>query len=231
MSQSKLSICALSLVLGFATLTLMGCEQDSDKQLAAGQACLDSATTAPQADQCINIVQGLSSPEAALIRCSANFVAQGFTASRIASSISKVKTGTTGQMTGLMSFLVFGSNGTNNTADMAVANCQASGVRSMVRLATAAQLATTIAGIGGVDPNGANPAAAMAAAIAAFQAGATPAQQASLGTTAIAAQSSYCAPGSSYAATSVCTVLNNAVNSGGSPQNIGAQLIAQLQIN
>lgn len=226
----KISTLALVLGLGVVSLGLSGCETDEDRQLAAGQACLDQATTSSQADTCVSLVQGLTSSESYLLRCSANFVAQGFTASRIASSVDKVKnSGNQDQMTGMMSFLVFKSAGTNNTADNAVTNCQKSGVRSMLRLATAAQLATTIAGVGGVDPNGADPATAMANAIATFQGSATPTQQTQLGNTAILASQVYCSEGSSYASTQVCTILNGAVNSGGSAQNIGQQLIAQLQ--
>lgn len=220
----------LALSLGFATTGLTGCETDSDRQISAGQACLDSASTPTQADQCIAIVQGLTSPEASLIRCSANFVAQGFTASRIASSISKVKSGTgTSQLAGMMSYLVFGSTTSgNHTADMAVINCQASGVRSMLRLALAAQMATTIAGIGGIPVNAADPAAAMATAISSFAGSSTPAQQTALGNTAVLAQSSYCASGSSYASTDVCTKLSAAVNVGGGAQAIGARLATLL---
>lgn len=226
---------SMALLLGASALALAGCETSEDRQLASGQACLDSATTSAQADQCVTLVQGLTSPESYLIRCSANFVAQGFTATRIASSIDKVKnTGTQDQMTGMMSFLVF-ANGTSIAdkkakAQTAVDNCQQSGVRSMLRLATASNMATLIANATTVDPNSTDPAGQMNSAINAFLGGATPADKEALGATAVTASASYCATGSSYETTDVCTILKGAIGNGSKTNaQIAADLIAQLQ--
>lgn len=221
-----LSVAALS------SLALSGCETQDDRSLAAGQACLDSATQAT-ANACLDKVAGLTSQESYMIRCSANFISQGFTGTRIADSISKINnnTGGTDPMVGMMAYLTFG---TTAAADVAVSNCTAAGSKSMLRLATAAKLATTIASFAGgaaINPDSPTAAADLKAKIDALIATPNPAANAQLGATAVLAAGAYCGAGSSYVGTEVCTNLNAAISGGGTPEQIGAALLAQLQAN
>ena len=231
----------LTLGLGLFAAGLVGCETSADRQLASGQACLDSITTtvpaqaSAQAATCVSLVQGLSSPESYLVRCSANFVGQGFTASRIASSIDKIKNGSPGtdQMVGMMAYLVFnvGANATakNLAASDAVTNCNRSGVNSMIRLAQGAQIATSIAN-GTVDPTSPTAVADLNAIVQSYVAGSNPALEISLGQSAVTATAAYCGVGSSYETTKVCTDLKAALASSTNPQTIGATLLAQLKV-
>ena len=222
---------------GVAALT--GCEVDEDKKLSAAQNCLDAATTASQADVCVAYVSGLTSQSSYLIRCSADFLAQGFTGARFASAFQKISSNTGGSdpMVTMMGYFVFASTLPAHTADIAVSNCTLSGVRSMQRLATAAQLATTVAaatgGVSSFDPTAPGfDANTMLTRIQTLAGNGDTATQTTLGTIAISASSAFCNTGSAYSSTEVCTNLTNAINAGGSSAlTIGQQLLAQLQTN
>lgn len=220
-----------------STVTMLtGCESDEDKKLASAQACLDRASTTTDANNCTALISGLTSQSSYLIRCSANFIAQGFTASRLANAFQQVKDNTGGAdpMVSLMGWFVFQSVAGNNSASDAVTNCTASGVTSMLRLATAANLATTLASYTGLgnftSTDTATLTANMQAAIAA--ANGDPVKEAELGQVAVTAASAYCSEGSSYSGTEVCTNLQAAVaGAGGNYETIGEQLIAALGTN
>lgn len=232
MTFSKLILPGALLV---AAALSTGCESDDERKLAQGQSCLDRATTTADANACLTIVQGLESESAYLIRCSANFIAQGFTASRMATAFQQVKENTGGAdpMVTLMGYFVFQSVA-NHTADETVTNCTRSNVRSMLRLATAAQLATTFATFTSVtnfDPNASSATitANMQAAIAAAD---TDAEKQQIGAVAITAASAYCNEGSSYKGTEVCTNLEAAIaGANGDTLTIGNQLITALGSN
>ena len=230
-SSNKLIATSL---IAVASLALAGCETGDDRSLAAGQACLDAATQAT-ANACLDKISGLTSQESYMIRCSANFISQGFTGTRIAESISKIKsnTGGTDPMVGMMAYLAF-SNATPTASD-AVANCTAAGSKSMLRLAAAAKLATTIAtytgGIGSLNPDSATAAADLLTKINTLISSPNSTANADLGATAIVAAGAYCGAGSSYETTEVCTNLNTAISSGSTATAIGAALLAQLQTN
>jgi hypothetical protein len=222
-------------VAATCSLALAGCETGDDRTLAAGQACLDAATPAT-ANQCVTIVQGLTSQESYMIRCSANFIAQGFTGTRIADAITKIKDNDgsgTDPMVGMMAYLSFTS--ASPSADEAISNCETAGSKSMLRLATAAKLATTIAsftgGIGSIDPDSPTAAQDLKNKIDQLISSPNPTANAELGSTAVVAAQAYCAAGSSYEGTEVCQNLTAAVNSSSDPATIGAQLLQQLQAN
>lgn len=232
--QKALLLCMMIVAAQF----LSGCESEDERKLAAGQSCLDRATTTADANACISIVQGLESESAYLIRCSANFIAQGFTASRMASAFQRIKENTGGgdPMVTLLGYFVFQPSLTNNTADDAVTNCTRSNVRSMLRLASAAQLATTFATLSGIslttfDPSsGTFDATQMLTAITNASGNAT--SEAAVGQATVTAAAAYCNEGSSYNGTEVCTNLNAAIAGAGTNYTlIGQQLIAALQTN
>ena len=232
-----MTIAALSSV---ALLT--SCETSEDRQLAAAQDCIDTAKVAADADRCHALVDGLETEKAYLIRCSANYIAQGFTGERMANAFQRLKDDNgSGQdpMATVMAYLVFSNSTGTHSVDNAVSNCTKSGVRSMLRLVTMSKLATfiTSAGLGGIPAN-ANPLdpsfdpSQISNAITTIVGSGTPADKENIGNIAITAQAAYCNAGSSFENNEICTNLNQAISSGGgNAQTIGEQLLALLQAN
>ncbi len=222
-----------------AVVILAACETPEDQKLAGAQNCIDIAKTSDDADRCTAMVSGVETEKAYLIRCSAGYIAQGFTGARFATAFQRLKDNpSSGQdpMATVMAYMIFTKALPAYTADATLANCTKSGVRSMVRLATMTKLATFIAtaGLGGIpttaDPL--NPAfnpAAITTAIANLAGSGSPADQANVGAIAVQMNTAYCNPGSSFESNEVCTNIKNAVNGGGSQQAIGQALLAQLQ--
>lgn len=230
---------------GALSITLLsGCEKDEDRTIAAGQACLDNARSADDADRCVSLVQGLETEPAYLIRCSANFIAQGFTGDRVASAFQELKDNPAAgeNMTAkMMAYFVFSESGVlaAHTADTAVTNCERSGVKSMQRLATLAKLATftaRLAGGGGalppaLDPNsGSFDPSQLQAQLPTIIGNATTADQEQIGAIAITANQLYCNEGSTFKEKDICKQLGDAITAAsGDPAAIGAQLLTLLQ--
>lgn len=226
---------------GLATLILSGCETAEDRQLASAQDCIDSARTADDADRCYALVEGLENEKAYLIRCSANYIAQGFTGERMASAFQRLKDGDGGgqsPMATAMAYLVFSNPSAVHSVDSAVLNCTRSGVRSMQRLVTMSKLATFITqqGLGGgAIPANANPLdpsfdpATIQNAITNL-AGGTDTDKETVGTIALQMNDAYCGAGSSFTGNEICLKLGDAISTGsGNAKDIGEQLLALLQ--
>jgi hypothetical protein len=225
-----------------AALFLTSCETAEDRQLAAAQDCIDTAKVAADADRCVALVEGLETEKSYLIRCSANYIAQGFTGARMASAFQRLLDDNgSGQdpMATVMAYLVFSNNAATHSVDNAVSNCTKSGVRSMLRLVTMSKLATfiTTAGLGSIPAN-ANPLdpsfdpSQISTAITTIVGSGSPADKENIGNIAITAQTAYCNAGSSFENNEICSNLNQAIAAGGgNAQTIGEQLLALLQAN
>ncbi len=225
-----------------AVLFLTSCETAEDRQIAAAQDCIDTAKVSADADRCYSLVDGLESEKAYLIRCSANYIAQGFTGTRMASAFQRLKDDNgSGQdpMSTVMAYLVFSNTAATHSVDNAVSNCTKSGVRSMKRLVTMSKLATfiTTAGLGSIPAN-ANPLdasfdpAQISTAITNLAGSGSAADKENVGNIAITAQTAYCNAGSSFENNEICKNLNQAIaTGGGNAQTIGEQLLALLQTN
>lgn len=222
------------------TVLLTSCETPDDQKLAVAQDCIDAAKTSTDADRCYAAVDGIETEKAYLIRCSANYIAQGFTGPRFAAAFQRLKDEpTSGQdpMATVMAYVIFSKASTLHSVDNAVTNCTKSGVRGMIRLATMSKLATFIAqaGLGGIpasaDPL--NPAfnpAQISTAIANLAASGSAADQAAIGAIAIQSSEAYCNPGSTFQFNEICTNLKSAITAGGgNTRTIGQELLAQLQ--
>ncbi len=230
-----------ALVAG-AFLLLAGCgEKAEDRQIAAGLACLDSAQNENDAEVCLQKVDGLTSRKSYLIRCSANFIAQGFTGQRIADAFQKLKDnpgGSTTPTSAMMAYFVFAKNLPNHTADRTVENCTRSEVKGLIQLATTAKLATFVANPGGgilagtnLDPASGNfDAGAIQAQLNNLaNGGATPQQLTEIGNIATTAQSAYCTAGSTFKDQDVCSKLDAAITAGGgNPSAIATALLDLL---
>lgn len=217
-------------LLGLSALTLTalsGCETGEDRSLASAQSCLDNAHNESDANQCIALVEGLTTPDSYLIRCSANFIAQGFTGQKIADAFQTLAnngSSTVDPMVGLMAYLNFvGTNPLHSAANTEL-NCQRSGVRSMLRLASAANLATTVQNlVPGIPFNPADPVASMEAAINYLKDHDPVDEDAEkLGQIAITANEAFCNAGSAYANEDICIQLGNSISAGQNGTDIAA---------
>ncbi len=237
MSARSLKIFGTILV---ATAGLLGCEKNDDVKLAEAQACLDTAFNSSEADRCYNLVDGINTEKANLVRCSSHFIAQGFTGQRFANAFQRLKdnpTSGTDPMATVMTYLVFTNISTSiHTSDNAVTNCTASGVRSMQRLATMAKLATFVATAGGANLANLNPSSgsfdqnAVVNAITSLAGSGSAQDKENLGNIAVQVNTAYCNEGSSFSTTEICKNLSNSIASaGGNLQTIGSQLLSQLQ--
>lgn len=232
---------AIKLLALIATVScLASCETPDDKQIASAQDCIDAAKTSDDADRCYAAVDGIETEKAYLIRCSANYIAQGFTGARFASAFQRLKDNpSSGQdpMATVMAYVIFSKTSTLHSVDNAVTNCTKSGVRSMIRLVTMSKLATFVAQAGlGSIPTNADPLnasfdpATISTAISNLANSGSAADQTTVGTIAITANTAYCSPGSSFENNEVCKNLKDAITNGnGNALTIGQALLAQLQ--
>lgn len=224
------------LFISFALTTLSSCENSDQTSLSSAQACLDHANSSAAANVCVAQLGALRTPEAYLIICSAHFIAQGFSTTRFVSAYNALTSKTTGTNATAqsMAFMAFSNTTGKDGSVQTLSDCQASNVKSLVRLAVLTQMATILGTVASslgstYDPNVGYTPAQITAALAAF--GTSPAADAAtLGSTAITAGASYCAAGSSFQTSSVCTTLNTAIAGGSTPAAIGAALIVQLQV-
>jgi hypothetical protein len=228
-------------IAAFTCLILSSCETSEDRQLASAQDCIDSARTASDADRCYGLVAGNESEKAYLVRCSANYIAQGFTGERMASAFQRLKDGGAGgqdPMATAMAYLVFSNSSSVHSVDKAMDNCTRSGVRSLQRLATMSKLATFITktGLGGTIPATANPLdpafnpATIQNAITNLVGSGTAADKENVGNIAIQLNQAYCNVGSSFSGNEICLKLGDAITAGGgNAQTIGNQLLNLLQ--
>jgi hypothetical protein len=239
MKKSLGKVLAVATLSGLSLLNV-GCEQEADRTMASAQACMDRATTPAQANACAAKVEGIETPSAYLIRCSANFIAQGFTGKRIADAYQGMtdsgSSSGSDPMIGMISYLVFQTDAVNGITQT-LSNCTKSGTTSMLRLAEVANLATTMASINGAgnlvnfDPTGKD-ATQLADELkdVLTNIGTDPAKEATIGTVAIQMSGSVCAAGSSLATTEVCTYLGNALSVGnGDAEATGEELIRILK--
>src|SRR5438046_1905181 len=113
------------------------CQNTQDDSVAKAQACLDSATTAT-ASLCAAMVATVNTPKANVIRCSVDFLLQGFTASRFASAFNQLKNNPSGTnaSVAMMSYLTFNASSTASVnvtaAAQAVTDCTATGLPGMI---------------------------------------------------------------------------------------------------
>ena len=218
----------LSILLAALTLTLSACKETDQDKVADAQDCLDNASMA-SAQQCVDMVEGIESKGAYLIRCSAMFIQEGFMdASRLSSAMDAIENdggsnGSTAMMS-VLSFRNFGATtGENETAaNLAVSYCDKAGSKGLVMLASISSIATTAAAIAGDT----TPSQAQIQAALGTMAGDVPpydAQTVAAGSAAVAAYESNCAgDGGSFG--QFCEQFESAIGGATDPGQIGAQL-------
>lgn len=141
-------------LVGLALVGAIGCgKKDSDK-IAEAQACLDSSTGAA-ALSCANKVDGLSSKESYLIRCSAAFIAEGIAEPATLVQAFQNLDAATNPVSTFMNILAFDMNN-DPTEDKAFAqatfnNCNSAGNPGFVLIAGYANMATAISAVATVN--------------------------------------------------------------------------------
>ena len=223
------SAMALMFFLAVVTaLPLTGCESDESRALADAQSCIDRASPS-QASLCSAMVNGLTGSAAYAIRCSAHYLANGFTGARFAAAFQQIKTatGTVDPMTSAMGYLVFPATSGIHGSDTTLSDCSLSASTSLKRIAILTSFATFIASQTGAAltpaADGSLTPAQMKQAVQAFSG-----NPAVIGDLAIQANTAFCAPGSSLAGNRVCTDLTSAVTGGASTTTIGTALLSLL---
>lgn len=131
-------------LLAGLTFGLTACEDKQDDKVFSAQQCLDKAGAGnANVDDCVNMINGISSPKAYVIRCSADFIRANISNATIVTAIKDLDNknpGTDPTITLLGTFKFT----TNATAEAAVANCTATGSDNLRMLALTAQTATIL---------------------------------------------------------------------------------------
>lgn len=195
---------------------LISCEDKEDDKVFAAQKCLDVAT-ASNVDTCVNMIAGIGTNQAYIIRCSADFIRQGITTPTIVSAVEDLDqvNDNENSTVALFDAFIFTASGGDSAATLvgeAVTNCQATGSSTLATLALSAQMATTLAGIFGTDIAtwvATNPSAGDVTTIANNPANADEVED--MAGAIISMQSTSCAEGGQFEGTDVCTSLNAAI--------------------
>ena len=210
-------------------ILFISCEEDETNKIAAAQNCLNEAGQS-NAENCLSYIQGLTSKESFIIRCSEDFISAGITTSKLADAIINRDNQTTNQSSvlGMMAAFSF-----SNQADVeqAYSNCNKSGVESFVLFASLARISTNLVDIGGLLSTVAN--------------GEVPTQQEmetivnnilssnldssnaeAIGEAAVSIGAEYC--NREGASETVCNDINTAVSNGESSESIGNALVERL---
>ncbi|MEY4617222.1 MAG: hypothetical protein RJB66_2182 [Pseudomonadota bacterium] len=227
-----------SLMVAVLSLGLLaGCSASNDQdKIGDAQFCLDelpvtglsAAQRKTRVNTCLDKLGTLSSKDASLIRCSGNFLIEGFgDPGRIVDAMSSLSNQGGGSGTvGMMSFLKFKSMGVSETAteaeDSVLANetfsyCSDAGNPGYVMIASFARIATNLSGVADVLADGQLDAAEVTQLINAG----TPEV---IGQTAIIAYEASCSGGEN-ANKELCSQLSGSMNSG------NASAIGQALLN
>lgn len=132
---------------------LTACEDKEDDRVFSAQQCLDRAGAGnANVDDCVNMVNGISSSKAYVIRCSADFIRANVTNRTIVEAIENLKKKDSGNDPTITLLGKFKFS-TNVSAEAAVANCTATGSDNLRMLALTAQTATILFEAFGTDPD------------------------------------------------------------------------------
>lgn len=205
--------------------SIFGCEDKETNSVAKAQACLDKARSSSEAGACRGLIEGKSSQQAYIVRCSIEFVAGGLTTSKVADAFKAQKdNATTNKEAALIALL---SLGDKTTADNAAAYCKLSGIPGLIYLANLSVIGTYMTdAISGFDPNNPSSAASLISGCANGGSGGV-CDDAVIGAAVISIGESYCNGGNSDS--DVCSKVNQALAStDGSPQAVANALYSQL---
>lgn len=204
-------------ILSAVALLSLGCETDDDNKLAKAQECLDKVDDAniAAAQSCASIVDGLTSPESYVIRCSVGFIVGGVTSADITGAFDAYNAAPANlKAATLMGAL---AHGTDGEAATTAAACKASEVPSLDYLATLSQVGTAMI-VGG----GSSTPATFLTNCAAGSCNDTV-----VGNAIISMYDVYCI--GEAATNPACTDIGSAIDAGGAPAAIAQALYDLLQ--
>jgi hypothetical protein len=136
-------VSVLAVVL--STALLSGCETEEKNLLAQAQACINDARPG-NVGQCRQYLNNLSNEKSYLLRCSIDFIEQGFTAKAMGKAFQAIAQSGSSQTATFMGFMAFSSTA---AADQTYANCSKSGEGSYIVIASIAQVSTLAASVSG----------------------------------------------------------------------------------
>jgi hypothetical protein len=133
-----------------ATLILEGgCGRKDIDKVGDAQACLDSSTQAT-VSQCLDMVAGIESTQAYVVRCAAGFIAEWTDLpTKLSNASDQMKNGSTTASLAAMKVLSFSST---TTADANLANCQKSESKGLMLLSSISSMATHLSTSCSTDP-------------------------------------------------------------------------------
>lgn len=203
--------------LGFlAILGLLAtaCESDEDRAVSQAQECLNRSTQAT-ASACASYVEGHSSEKAYAIRCSIDFIVEGFSdPTKLTNAVTAMSSNSSSSpMLGLLGQIAFD---TEAAANQAFSDCSLSGSDGMKVLAAFVKMATTL----NTAVSGAGEAKTPEQLADAIQ-NLTEAGDESLGLAAIAAEEVYCSAGSSTYDSQPCQDMRAATTNNSDPATVG----------
>jgi len=160
MSYGKTKKSTLVLALALSGLLASCGAKDADK-VGEAQLCLDDATPGTAA-ACMEKIEGIDSPAASLLRCSAGFIDEGFTQpTRFQQAFDALGSGNTNSTEAFLGVLAFSSK---STADENVTfvtetydHCVKSKAKGFMLLGSMAKTATTLAKLAGTFASGTQP--------------------------------------------------------------------------
>jgi hypothetical protein len=221
---------ALTVSLSLAALAISGCGEETDQDtIIEAQYCLDTAT-ASTVSSCTAKVANLNSPAASMIRCSADYIAQGFgSPSTLVDAINNLQNPVAGASASA-SFLAAVTFPSITAAQTAYSDCVAAEDNTLALLAGMTLSATNIANLAGVSLT--NPTATeINSAIATLES--DPTADTDIGTTVQTIYSMGCQAGEEVN-TDICTQMTNALATLGTDPTaaeIGAAILSKWNNN
>lgn len=220
--QNRVSHVARSLMLStltcFLFLGLLGCEDKDTNAVAKAQECLDKAREAADAAACRGLIEGKSSQQAYIVRCSIEFVAGGLTTQKVIDAFKAEKTGSESKEAKLISLLSLGGTNPTATADNAAAYCKLSGIPGLIYLANLSVIGTYLNPSVNTD---------LSTYLNDCANGIGSCSDAAIGTAVISIADSYCTDANS--SSDVCAKINTAITeANGSPEDIAKKFYAEL---
>ena len=205
----------IALLFSIFTLPfLLSCEDKDDNKLAGAQECLDKlkdSDSNAMAQACENKVNGLTSAESYVIRCSTRFFIGGVKSSNIAAAYNSYNTAAAANKAAVLMYTL---SQTDQTAAQATYNaCKLANVPSLDYIATAS-LTGTIIKHGGAGTTG-NIATDLAKCDAGGLGGVC--DDAAIGTALVAMSSNYCV--GEKTSEQVCTEIRSAIDAAGGTSN------------
>lgn len=214
----------LKLFLSSILIFITSCEDKESDAIYKAQICLDSATSTT-VDSCLTEITNITSQEAYLLKCSADFLRANITESTLVSALENLnnENNTTNPAATAMANLKFSSNA---LAEQAVTNCRKTNSLSLTTLSSIAAVSTaTFIALQrlGLSPTS-TPDQIAAAIVALDPATMTPDELAAVGNSVLTLADAACGTGGTMGNTEVC----NAIPEGTDPATLATSFLNNL---